>query len=49
MPKLQQNGRQFILTLPVDIVELEGWQKGQEIKLRRIECKGESYVCLVPQ
>jgi hypothetical protein len=42
MPKLQQNGSQYILTIPKDIVELEGWKKGQNIKLRRISAKGGS-------
>jgi hypothetical protein len=48
MPKLQHNNNQYFLTIPKDIVELEGWTKGQEIKLRRISAKGEDYIALIP-
>jgi hypothetical protein len=46
--KLQYNNKQYFLTIPKDIVELEGWTKGQEIKLRRISAKGEEYIALIP-
>lgn len=48
MPKLQQVRNQYTLTIPPEIVELEGWTKGQEIKLRRISAKGEEYIALIP-
>jgi len=48
MPRLQQVRNQYTLTIPPEIVELEGWTKGQEIKLRRISAKGEEYIALIP-
>jgi hypothetical protein len=48
MPKLQHNNGQYFLTIPKDIVELEGWIKGQEIKLRRIATKSGDYIALIP-
>ncbi|WP_292467372.1 hypothetical protein [Methanolobus sp.] len=48
MSKLQYSKNQYTLTIPKDIVELEGWSKGQEIKFRRISAKGEEYIALIP-
>ncbi|WP_370575731.1 hypothetical protein [Methanomethylovorans sp.] len=48
MSKLQQVRNQYTLTIPPEIVELEGWTKGQEIKLKRIATKTGDYIALIP-
>ncbi|MBN1134891.1 MAG: hypothetical protein JXA38_08320 [Methanosarcinaceae archaeon] len=48
MPKLQKSNNQYFLTIPKQIVDLEGWKKGQEIKLKKISVKGEDYITLIP-
>lgn len=36
-----------MLIFPKGIVDLKGWTKGQEIKLRRISAKGEQFIALI--
>jgi hypothetical protein len=48
MATLKQSGKEYMLMLSSDVVELEGWKNGQEIKLKRVKSNEGEVIALIP-